>query len=151
MKIMNQQNAVLRNRYRWLSSALILLIASGVLVGSARQAAASVHLLYFRATAGNNSILLEWETASEQEIVAFNLYRSEDSGSRGQQIGDTFPAKGDSITGAKYSYLDTDVVPGVRYYYSLEKVAASGGLTIIAWANAGIGSMRRLYLPMVVR
>ena len=55
---------------------------------------ASVHLLYFRATAGNNSILLEWETASEQGTVAFNLYRSEDSGSKGQQIGDTFPANG---------------------------------------------------------
>ena len=88
-----------------------------MLVGSARHAAASVHLLYFRATAGNNSILVEWETATEQGIVAFNLYRSEDSGSKGQQIGDTFPSKGDDITGAEYSYLDTDVVPGVRYLF----------------------------------
>ncbi len=58
---------------------------------------------------------------------------------------------GDDITGAKYSYRDTDVVPGVRYYYSLEKIAASGGLTIIARANAGIGSVRRLHVPMVLR
>lgn len=148
---MNKHTSIHQHRTMVLSAALVLLIASGVLVGSARHAAASVHLLYFRATAGNNSILLEWETATEQGIVAFNLYRSEDSGSRGQQIGDTFPAKGDDITGAVYSYLDTDVMPGVRYYYSLEKVAASGGLTIIARADAGIGSVRRLYLPMVVR
>ena len=148
---MNEQSAILRYRYRLLSCALILLVASGVLSGSARHAAASVHLLYFRATASNDSILLEWGTATEQGIVAFNLYRSVDSGSRGQQIGDSFPSKGDNITGAKYSYLDTAVVPGVRYYYSLEEIDSSGGRTIIRKANAVIGSVRRLYLPMVVR
>ncbi len=64
---MNEQSAISRYRLLVLSCALILLIASGVLVGSARHAAASVHLLYFRATASNDSILLEWETATETE------------------------------------------------------------------------------------
>ena len=29
-------------------------------------------------------------------------------------------------TGATYTYPDTDVLQGVRYYYSLEEIAASG-------------------------
>ena len=59
--------------------------------------------------------------------MGFSLYRSLNSNNQGQRIGDTFPAKGGGVTGAKYSYTDTDVVPGVRYYYSLEEIDSSGG------------------------
>ena len=136
---MNEQSAVSRYSHLALSCALIMLVVSGVWAGSAPHAAASVGLVYFKATPSGNSILLEWETATEQDTVAFNLYRSQDSSTKGQKIGDTFPAQGSGVGGAVYSYPDTDIVSGVRYYYSLEEIASGGGsLTIIATVNAGI-------------
>ena len=60
-------------------------------------------LLYFRATPQNdNAILLEWETATELDTVAFNLYRSQDPASLGQLLA-VRPAQGDGLTGAAYS------------------------------------------------
>ena len=138
------------------SAMLALLVICGFLAALAPGAIAAVTLLYFRATAGSDSILVAWETATEPDTVGFNLYRSQDSGVKGQQIGDTFPASGSGVTGAKYSYADTGVVKGVRYYYSLEEIAASGGsLKVIATANAGIDlpppTRHRVYLPVVLR
>ena len=95
--------------------------------GSHSGATAAVVLEYFRATAGSDKILVDWKTQTEQDIVGFNLYRSEISGVQGQKIGDTFPAAGSGIEGATYSYADTGVVRGKRYYYSLEEIASSGG------------------------
>ncbi len=98
-----------------------------------------VTLLYFKATPQNdNAILLEWETAAELNTVAFNLYRSQDPISLGQQLA-TLPAQGDAVTGATYSYRDSQVTPGIRYYYTLGQMTQSGELITIATANAGIG------------
>ena len=136
---MHRHTGITQFRATALLGALILVLTSAALVASPRHVVAAVDLEYFKATPGDNAILLEWETATEVDTAAFNLYRSQDSGSQGQQIGSTFPAQGDGITGALYSYRDTDVVPGQRYYYSLEEIDLSGGRTIIARANAGIG------------
>jgi hypothetical protein len=135
---MNKHPLIYRFRKTAYSSALALLMICGLLAALAPGATAAVELLYFRATAGSDKILVEWETASEQDVVGFNLYRSQDNGSKGQRIGDTFPNQGDGFEGAKYSYPDTDVLRGVRYYYSLEEIAASGGLRVIEKSNAGI-------------
>jgi hypothetical protein len=136
---MKKYTSIHRRQKMELSAALALLMICGLMVAFAPRATAAVGLLYFKATAGSDTILVEWETATEQNTSAFNLYRSEDSGSRGQQIGGMFPARGDGITGAKYSYPDTGVTKGVRYYYSLEEIPSSGGgPTIVATANTGI-------------
>jgi hypothetical protein len=145
-----------RRRKMVFSVALALLVICGLLAALTPGATAAVTLLYFRATAGSDSILVEWETATELDTAGFNLYRSENSGQKGQQIGNTFVANGDPTSGAKYSYADTSVVKGVRYYYSLEEIAASdGSLEIIATANAGIGVAppirHHIYLPVVLR
>jgi hypothetical protein len=111
----------------------------GLLAVLAPDATAAVVLLYFRATPGSDKILVEWETATELETSGFNLYRSQDSGSKGKPVGDTFPARGDGITGAKYSYPDADIIQDVRYYYTLEEIPlGEGGPRIIGTANAGI-------------
>ena len=147
---MNQHTLIDRRQKMTLSAALALLMICGLLVALAPDATAAVDLLYFRATAGSDKILVEWETATELGTLGFNLYRSQDSGSKGQKLV-TFPVRGDGITGAKYSYSDTDVVKGVRHYYSLEVIAASGGLTVIATANAGVDPRHHVYLPVVLR
>lgn len=146
---MNKHTSIDWRRKTALSAALVLLMIYGLLAVLAPDATASVVLLYFRATPGSDKILVEWETATELGTSGFNLYRSQDSGSKGQQVGDTFPARGDGITGARYSYPDVDVVKGVHYYYSLEEIASGGSLRIIATANASI--RRHIYLPVVLR
>jgi len=150
---MNKHTSIDRRRKTTLSAALVLLMICGLLVALTPGATAAVVLLCFKATAGSDKILVEWETATELGTSGFNLYRSQDSGSKGQQVGPTFPAGGDGITGAKYSYPDVDVVKGVRYYYSLEEIASGGSLRIIATADARIDvpPRRHVYLPVVLR
>ena len=136
---MNKHTSICRCRKTALSVALAFLLIYGLLVAFAPGARAAVSLLYFKATARSDRILVEWETATEQDTLGFNLYRSLDSGSQGDKVGDTFPVRGDGFTGAQYSYPDTDIVTGKRYYYSLEEIASGGGgLRIISTANAGI-------------
>ena len=126
------------HRMKVFSSALLLLMTSGFLVACTYVAIAWIGLLYFRATPHDNSILLEWETATEQDTAAFGLYRSLDEGSLGQSLA-LFPAQGGPVSGASYSYRDANVVAGVLYYYALQEVTSSGGTIIVARANAGIG------------
>jgi hypothetical protein len=152
---MNQYCAICRRRKTAFSVALALLTICGLLAALAPGVTASVHLLYFKATAGSDRILVEWETATEQNTLAFRLYRSQDSAVKGPMIGDTFQAGGDATTGANYSYTDTDVMRGVRYYYSLEELSSGGGVAVIATANAGIDvsppTQHYAYLPVVLR
>jgi hypothetical protein len=135
---MNKSLLICGFRRAMLAGALAVLFIYAFLAANAPNARAAVSLLYFTATPGSDTILVVWETATEQDIIGFKLYRSQDSGSKGQQIGDIFPSQGDGISGARYDYSDTNLLKGVRYYYSLEEITASGGLTVIATANAGI-------------
>ena len=135
---MNKHTSIHQYRTTMLSAALALLMICGLLVTLAPGATAAVTLLYFTATDDSDKILVKWETATERDTLSFNLYRSQDSGEKGQKVDDYFLAGGDGITGAKYDYSDLDVVEGVRYYYSLEEIG-SGSPRIIATANAGIG------------
>ncbi len=120
--------------------ALTLLLIYGMLYFFASGVAAAVHLLYFTATQqGESAIRLAWETGSEEGTVAFNLYRAADPGIKGEQIGDTFIQQGDPVAGAEYHFDDTQVTPGVRYYYTLDEITDTGDQVKLATAVAGIG------------
>jgi cell division septation protein DedD len=58
--------------------------------------------------------------------VAFNLYRATTATGPWDTVIDCQPARGDAVTGARYSYRDTLVVPGIRYYYLLEEITVDG-------------------------
>ena len=58
---MHRHPGITRFRAMALLGTLVLLLTSGTLVTSPRSATAAVVLLYFRATADDSSILLEWE------------------------------------------------------------------------------------------
>jgi hypothetical protein len=73
------------------------------------------------------TVEVEWTTASELSTVGFNLYRSDSQEGVYQKVNDELiPASPDPLIGGSYTYLDTQVKPGVTYYYQLEEVEAQG-------------------------
>jgi hypothetical protein len=103
------------------------------------HAVAAITLKTFKATRlPDGSIKVEWETASEIDTVAFQLYRSLSPVTRGQMIA-TQQAQGDSVTGASYNYTDpaSELIAGRNYYYSLLEQTASGGSSWHGPVNPG--------------
>lgn len=87
------------------------------------NAQAAVELVSFTATPGENSILIEWETATEYDNLGFYILRSiEETGNYNNINGSLILAKGDGPTGAEYDYPDTEVTFGVTYYYKLQAI-----------------------------
>lgn len=122
---------------------LIAAVALAVLCGivPAKTVQAVVSLLRFEATArpDTRTILVEWETATEMDTTGFKLYRAESASPA--SWGDPIyapGAQGDSFTGAKYEYVDSNVVLGFRYYYQLEELTNSGASVVLDQADAGI-------------
>jgi len=73
------------------------------------------------------SIEIAWITNTEFDSIGFHLWRAT---GEGWKYGDystvtrltvrLIPAEGNSGAGATYSYIDSDVEPGLTYYYGLE-------------------------------
>jgi len=84
-------------------------------------------LASFTATDSGPSVLLEWTTASEKGLAAWNIYRSETPGgpfSRLNQVA--VPAVGNSAADTGYIFVDGYVRPGRRYYYLVEGLTTLG-------------------------
>jgi hypothetical protein len=108
--------------------SIAIIIISFIMATLVVQAA--VELKYFRAEPqSDNTILLKWETATELDHAAFFLSRAESAGGDYQELG-SFPAEGDSVSGAIYEYVDSDVQEGLAYYYKLEDMDTSGNITL---------------------
>ena len=93
---------------------------------------AAVGLIDMSATAqADGTILVEWETATELNTEAFNLYRAQASTGPWDTIVDTQAAQGDGTTGATYTFEDTDIEVGATrtYYYLLEDISTTSTLT----------------------
>ena len=65
----------------------------------------------FDAIAGNNSVALNWNTASETDVEMFIVERN------GEKVYEV--AAANSATGATYNWIDNDVVNGTEYSYNL--------------------------------
>lgn len=92
------------------------------------------------------AVALRWESGSEQDVAAYNLYRERlgswtgsgeepDSGADtdrpsvapGPPINEApIPAKGHASQGARYSFRDTEVVWGAGYRYRIEELNSQG-------------------------
>jgi len=91
-----------------------------------------VILSSFSATSGNNHITIQWQTSQENSNAGFNIYRSTDN-VHYAKVNTTIIAPNQH----NYTYTDTNVVNGTKYYYKLEDVSLSGAATMhntIAWA-----------------
>mgnify|MGYP000290272852 CR=1 FL=1 len=91
----------------------------------------AVELSEFRAAVRGRDVRLLWSTASELDLVGFNLYRSTRPGGPYVRLNSTLiPAqRPGSPIGASYSWLDRGLRLGRVYYYRLEQVDMSGATT----------------------
>ena len=83
----------------------------------------AVELLSFTAVGGEESVLLEWRTASELTNLGFHLYRSpSESGSWTRITASLIAGLGSSPVGATYTWRDAGLVSSQRYCYRLEDI-----------------------------
>lgn len=120
---------------------VVLLLATLLVALPLLSASASVGLSYFKAEpTAANTIMLTWETATEENTIGFKLYRSttESPSDWGAEIHSE-GAQGSAQTGWLYTYEDHDITPGVRYYYLLREVTSNNTLADLMTASAGVG------------
>ena len=92
----------------------------------------AVELSSFAASRLRRKITLEWETASELDIVGFNLYRSGRlDGTKKKLNTNPISAANPLLNeGATYSYLDKVNKLDKAYFYWLEIVDREGNTTL---------------------
>lgn len=88
----------------------------------------AVTLAAFDAQWNENQVLLTWDTVSEISNLGFNLYRSDSPDQVGELItAQMIPSQSPgSIQGFTYTFADSNVTPGVTYWYTLEDLDMSG-------------------------
>jgi hypothetical protein len=113
----------------------------------------AVELVAFTAAPAEDGILLEWETASELDLLGFNLYRADSpDGELVRLNASLIPAQfPGSPSGAAYELLDEEVVPGVTDWYWLDVVDIHSRATRHGpvWATVSTPPAYRILLPMV--
>ncbi|MCB0199864.1 MAG: hypothetical protein KDI03_07315, partial [Anaerolineae bacterium] len=103
--------------------------ADGTLVVTAPLA---VTLAEFGATQQVDRVLVTWETASEAGNLGFNLWRGTSPAGPDRQLNSALiPSQSPGgLAGFLYTWEDQeDLTPGTDYYYWLEDVDLSGGVT----------------------
>ena len=80
-----------------------------------------VELSSFTATSSEGAVLLTWTTESEVDNLGFYLHRADNVDGPFTRLNDRIiPGAGNSPVYHEYSYVDTEVEEGNRYYYFLE-------------------------------
>jgi hypothetical protein len=93
-------------------------------------ATTEVKLQSFGAVPGDQSVLLEWRTASELQNLGFHVYRgASENGPWARLTSSLIPGLGSSAVGQTYSFRDAGLTNGTRYFYRLEDVDASSKTT----------------------
>jgi len=113
----------------------------------------SVELIFFTARVEGQSIVLDWETATEVDNLGFNLYRATSlDGERTKLNTDLIPSlvPPGSTYGALYEFVDADVVLGGQYFYWLEDVDLAGRVKSIHGPVEERVLPFKMFLPMMV-
>lgn len=90
-----------------------------------------IRLASFTAHARRRSILLCWETGAEIENAGFELFRDRSADGHSAKLITPRPitAKGSPTAGASYRFIDSEVQPGITYYYWLVDIDTAGRWT----------------------
>jgi hypothetical protein len=82
-----------------------------------------VKLMSFEAVPHDGAVTVEWRTGTELDNLGFHVYRGSSSeGPWTRLTSSLIPGLGSSPVGQAYSWLDSGLTNGVRYYYRLEDV-----------------------------
>ena len=84
---------------------------------------AAVTLSSFSASGGDHQVLVTWQTATEFDNAGFIIWSSDFEDGPYDPVSDFVPSQGGGVTGGNYSFVDTEVENGVRYFYKLEAIA----------------------------
>ncbi|HUV37134.1 MAG TPA: hypothetical protein VMX58_09380 [Patescibacteria group bacterium] len=103
-----------------------------------------VQVSSFEAVDRGIEIELIWVTVSEIENAGFRLHRSTDGTGDMRQLNENLIAgSGSELAGARYSFVDRDVIQGIAYQYLLESVDIHGNgeqvgpITVTAGSGEG--------------
>ncbi|MFQ5670331.1 MAG: hypothetical protein ACE5HD_07410 [Acidobacteriota bacterium] len=106
---------------------------TGTLGGSGRIApcAPGTPLLanyrFFRTAPASGQVVLDWATSLEFENAGFNILRLAVPRGGWEQINSEFiVGRGDSLTGAEYTFVDGEAINGVEYVYRLQDINFAG-------------------------
>ncbi len=98
-----------------------------------------VSLVNFSTTGAEQAVILHWKTASEIDILGFNLYRSLGQGGTYNRINSlVIPSQGTGPVFQDYEYVDAALIEGFHYYYKLATVEINGRENIMEPAILGI-------------
>ncbi|MFZ0546507.1 MAG: hypothetical protein WAM60_13765 [Candidatus Promineifilaceae bacterium] len=141
-------------RYRGWRLVLFLALLAGFTVSLSGTADAQPHngpiLLYFRGTALDSAIKLEWETAVEFDTVGFTIDRADsETGPYIEQIG-FIPAVGGPL-GAYYEEIDdVNVNNGHTYWYILNEIKDDASIHPYGPISVTVGiPIFNYYLPVI--
>jgi fibronectin type 3 domain-containing protein len=135
--------------YEWYAVASNSADAAASLIWRFTTAApTAVDLVDFTGATTNGTVQLDWQTASELNLVGFNLYRAETlTGERTRLNADQIQAlHPGQMVGDHYQYID-QIDPGQPYYYWLELVNQNGATTT---SPILVGYSFKAYLPMLI-
>jgi len=94
----------------------------------------AVELSSFSATTDVHSVTLSWQTKSEIGIAGFNVLRKNSADSIFALVesyvhDDSLKGLGNSQTGQRYHFRDSQVISGMSYNYKLQSVSTDGTAT----------------------
>jgi len=90
-----------------------------------------VELISLSAHANKNNILLKWKTASELNNLGFIVQRSKNNDSlykniASYEVDQSLKGLGNSASGKEYTFIDSDVIAGILYWYKIIDVSFDG-------------------------
>lgn len=130
--------------------SLFIFLLSVLIFPSFKTAQASIVLASFSALPQAKSVQIDWETATEFDLAGFVLLRSTSEFSGYSAITDLIPAQGSGITGASYSFIDSDVTSGETYYYQLRAISVDQSYQEFGPISASLLG-NQLFLPLIMK
>lgn len=103
----------------WLTIILFLVL---ILSGTIHNVQAAITLISFKALPGDQQMLLEWETASEADMLGFYITRNNQLHGDYVRISSFIFTQGTSVSGLVYQYIDSNLTNGNTYFYKLEAI-----------------------------
>ncbi len=123
----------------------------GVTPSLTPRAPTALNLLYFTATANGEHLELNWETALELQVQAFQLWRGTSANRADAQLltPPMIASRGSAASGATYQYNDANVRLGTQYTYWLVAVNSDGSTEELDSTHGEL--LQSIYLPLLRR